>query len=266
MKIWLFAVVQSSIALVGFTAYFYAGIPIVAAAAGVLAVIIVIAQVLLSAKSRVLSDGGREPEQPKILKKIDAGDSNGSTELTDPPLPHRSTVAVLCREAFPDAADDLLARYDEVIAAIEEKSEDAERGADCLAADLPSESLGHYLCGLGALAQDNDEGARDYFAAATTAQSDWAEAWLGWAAACYRLEEFAELVTEHPSACGVKLAPCDCGNEAIRSTLPESDRAELATRFKQTSVALKSYAAAAKNMRRSRRAKPESQQERRKSA
>lgn len=266
MKIWLFALVQSMIALVGATAYFYAEIPSVAAAAGVLAGGVAIAQMLLAAKNRPRTGDGEAPERTKIIKTFDPGHSSAPAELADPPLPHRPTVESQFRAACPETADDLLARYDEVIAAIEEKSEDAERGADCLAPDLPNESLGHYLCGLGALAQENDEGAREYFAAAITAQSSWAEAWLGWAAACYRLEEFAELTTEHPRARGIELLPYDCGQKEIASTLSESDRAELDSRFKQTSSALKDYVAAAKRMMKSRRAKSDSHQKRRKSA
>jgi hypothetical protein len=246
MKLWLFALVQSLIALVGVTACFYAEIPTLAAAAAVLAVVVAIAQLMFTSQKRRPTGSARSRQNANSRNSPDDRANETPANAACPPLPHRATVEALCREASSQTADVLLARYDEVIAAIEAHSEDAERGADCLAPDLPSEALGQYLCGLGALAQENDEAARDYFAAATRAQSTWAEAWHGWAAACSRLEEFSDLYENHPRNRGVDLLPFDCGNERIAQTLSAEDRSELTARFKQSAAALGSLHATAK--------------------
>lgn len=241
MKIWLFALVQSAIAALGLVAYFWGENMILASAAAVLAAVVAIAQPLLSARKQQQFTAYHNRQFTQSMRGVSKQVKSLLKETIDPPLPHRESVAVGLRLAFPHEAKALLADYDAAVHAVSAgRSEAAELAADFADATDPW-SVGPYLQGLAALGTGQIEKAHEHFSTAREAQTSWVAPWLGWATTAYRLGRIDEICEQHPHINGIDLLPYDCGDEQTFLQIDEAAREELGSRFQKAAQALGNY-------------------------
>ncbi len=245
MKIWLFALSQSMIAVFGLAAYYWADNVLMATSAAVLAAALGIAQPLMTAHQARKMERYTDGQYQKSLDAVDEQVQEMLSNSIDPPLPHRATIASVIRQRFGENADELLDEYDCLIDEISAGEATSKDRAHEFAAQVAAWSLGPYLQGLSALAAGDEELAQRHFLSATKAQSTWIAPWLGWAAASYRLGQFNDIRERHPHACGVELLPYDAGDEDSFLELDESDRDELSEQFQAAAMSLGNYFAIA---------------------
>lgn len=245
MKIWLFALLQSIIAVAGLAAYFYADNVWLAGLAAGSAAVLGIAQPLMGAWKQQKLEDWRDDQHEKTLAMIGQQEDDTLDGVIPPPMPHRATVAAFLQLAGLGDADEQLAAYDELVEDICQADEGCQDLAAAFCADLTGNVLGVALEGLAALAMGNLDAARRFFEEATQLNSGWAMPWLGWATVCYQQGDYVTLAAEHPHINGVELLCYDCGDEEVFMELSESEREELSELYQKTATALGNYYAAA---------------------
>lgn len=245
MKIWLFGLLQSLIAVTGLAAYFYADNLLLTGIAVGSATVLGVAQPLLGARKQKKLEGSPHEQCVKTLSVI-GGDVDDQLEgVIPPPLPHRATVAAFLELASLGDPCEQLQRYDDLIEDIREADENCAFQAAAFSAELTGNVLGVAMEGLAALALGKLDKARRFFEEATQLNSRWAMPWLGWATVCYQQGDYETLAMQHPHINGVELLSYDCGDEEVFLQLSESDRETLLGLYQQTATALGNYYAAA---------------------
>lgn len=265
MKIWLFALLQSIIAVAGLAAWFYADNVVLAGVAAGAAAILGIAQPLMGAWKQQKLDAWRDDQHEKTLSLIGGQEEETLEGVIPPPMPHRATVAAFLELAGLGDAEEQLERYDELVTDIREADEGCQDLAAAFCAELTGNVLGVALEGLAALAMGDLQAARQFFHEATQLNSSWAMPWLGWATVCYQQGDYTTLAAEHPHINGVELLCYDCGDEEVFLRLSETERDELSELYQTTATALGNYYAAAE-MAKSRLAYEQSHEEMRRVA
>ncbi len=245
MKIWLFALLQSLIAVAGLAAYFYGNNVWLAGLAAGSAAVLGILQPLISARQQQKLDNWRDDQHIKTLAVIGGQLDDTLEGVIPPPLPHRPTVAAFLELAGLGNSNEQLQRYDDLVADILDADEDCPYQAAAFSAELSGNVLGVALEGLASLAVGDSDKARCFFEEATQLTSSWAMPWLGWATVCYQQGDYETLAAEHPHINGVELLCYDCGDEEVFLQLSESERESLSDLYQQTATALGNYYAAA---------------------
>ena len=245
MKIWVFAGLQSLIAAMGLAAYFLADNVFLATSAVVLAALLGISQPLLAAHKGSKLKVYQEQQWHKSIGAVDDQLQQLLDQVIEPPFPHRATVAVEIRNRFGDRAPGLISAYDNVVASIEQGSNQSSALAAQFAGEVGDWSVGPYLQGLAAMTLGDLEGAERRFCVARMSQSGWASPWLGWATAAFQQRRWDEIRQEHPNINGVEFQPFDAGDQNTFLELSEADREELTTLFQQTQESLGNYYAIA---------------------
>jgi len=263
VKIWLFALLQSLIGVVGLAAWFYGDNAWVAGIAAGSAALLGVAQPLIGAWKQRKLDAWNDRQHQKALAVIDTHVED-ALEIP-PPMPHRPTVAVFLNMAAEGDADEQLERYDALVDDIRNADDDCPSEAAAFCAELSGNALGVTLEGLAALTTGQLDNARQFFKEATQLHTAWALPWLGWATVCHLQQDLEELTAKHPQINAVELLPYDCGDEELFLELSESDREELGDLFRQTATALGNYYTAAE-MAKSRPAYQQSREEMRRVA
>lgn len=260
MKIWLFALLQSLIAVAGLAAYFYANNILLAGVAVGSAAALGIAQPLLGAWKQQKLEGWRDDQHVRTLSVIGGHVDEALEGVIPPPFPHRPSVAAFLELAGLGNFHEQLQRYDDLIEVIREADEECTFHAAAFSAELTGNVLGVALEGLAALALGDLDAARRFFEEATQLNSSWAMPWLGWATVCYQQGDFETLASQHPHINGVQMLCYDCGDEEVFLQLSESERESLSELYQQTATALGNYYAAAE-MAKSRQAYEETHEE-----
>ncbi len=171
MKIWLFALMQSMIALMGLTAYFLADDLVLATTAAILAAVLGISHPLIAAHKGRKLEIYRDQQYQNSLDSVDEQLQELLDKSIDPPLPHRATIAVALRNRFGEQATELLDQYDRVVQAVAAGSPESESLATHLADKVAPWSVGAYLQGIAALATGNVDQAHAKFSDAKQQQS-----------------------------------------------------------------------------------------------
>jgi hypothetical protein len=249
MKTWMFALLESMIALLGLAAYFWADNIPVATTAAVLVAVLGISQSLISAYKKRQLDDYQDRQFLKSLGVVDDQLQELLDGLIDPPKPHNPSVRATLRSCFGKAATQLIRDYEQTIKAIADNDPDADEIAEQFAADVDPWAVGSYLQGLSALAANKIEAAHAHFTTATEAQSSWVTPWLAWATTAYRQKLWGEIRERHPHINGMELLPYDCGDEISFLKLSEVQRQELAEEFQLASTSLGNYYAIAELLR-----------------
>ena len=260
VKIWLFALLQSLIAVVGLGAWFYADNALIAGGAAIAAAGLGVFQPLYGAWKHRQREEWADGQRKKTLDIVDSHIDSALEEVIAPPMPHRPTVAAFLRLAGLGDPDEQLQRYDDVVKLIDQADGDCADEAAAFCVELMGNVLGVTLEGLAALALGRHEDALKYFREATLLHSGWALPWLGWATVCYEQGKFEELAAKHPHINGVELLCYDCGDEDVFMELSPAEREGLSALFQQTATALGNYYAAAE-MAKSRQQQIESHEE-----
>lgn len=245
MKIWLFALLQSIIAVAGFAAYFYAENVLLAGIAAGSATVLGIAQPLMGAWKQQKLEDWRDDQHEKTLSVIGGQVDDVLGGVIPPPMPHRATVVTFLELAGLGDPQEQLAKYDELVNDIQQADEDCQDAAAAFCAELTGNVLGVALEGLAAYAVGDTDAARRFFEEATQLNSAWAMPWLGWATVCYEQGDYETLAAEHPHINGVELLCYDCGDEEVFMELSESERDSLSELYQETATALGNYYAAA---------------------
>jgi tetratricopeptide (TPR) repeat protein len=245
VKIWMFALLQSLIAVAGLAAYFYGNNVWLAGLAAGSAAVLGIAQPLMGARKQQKLDEWRDDQHEKTLAVIGGHEEEALDGVIPPPLPHRPTVSAFLDLAGLGNSNEQLQRYDDLVADIRDADEDCPYQAAAFSAELTGNVLGVALEGLAALAVGDLDKARGFFEEATQLNSSWALPWLGWATVCYQQGDYETLAAQHPHINGVELLCYDCGDEEVFMQLAESERESLAALYQQTATALGNYYAAA---------------------
>lgn len=241
MKTWLFAILESTIAIGGLAAWLWADNVLLAGAAAMTAAALGVAQPIMAARQagRIaryqdeMFDASVESVDQEIAKLLD--------EVTFVPLPHRPTVAAVLHKAFPEEAESLIKQYDRLVKAAIDESFAAEELAAAFADKIDDHPLALHMCGLAAMSQENLEEAHEYFLTVTERRPEWISPWLGWAATAWRLEQVEEISARHPHVNGVNLTPYDVGDEQTFIDLAEDERDALVEEFQQTARALGNF-------------------------
>jgi len=245
MKTWLFALLESTIALIGLVAYFWADNVLLATSAAVVAASLAVAKPLFSANKERKLEAYRDRQYEKSLESVDEHLNELLNDTIDPPLPHRATIVAVIQHCFPREASLLIEQYDRTVQAISDGSSEAETLAAQYAEQVSPWSVGAYLQGLAALAIGTVVDAHMHFSAATEEQANWLAPWLGWATAAYRQGLYNEIREKHPHMCGVELLPYDAGDEHSFLQLSEDEREELTNLFQQAATSLGNFYAIA---------------------
>jgi len=245
MKTWVFAMLQSLIALLGLSAYFFADNIVLATSAAVMVAVLGVIHPLMAARKTRKLEAYRDHQYQKSFDTLDEQIENMLNESIAPPLPHRATVAVILRSRYGQQATELLEQYERVVEAITTGDSKSETLAAQFADDVAGWSVGVYLRGLASLGAGKLGEAHAHFSAAKNLQSSWIAPWLGWAAAAYQQGHFEEIRENHPSVNGVDLLPYDAGDEQSFLELSEDQRDELSERFPDAACSLGNYYAIA---------------------
>jgi hypothetical protein len=245
MKTWLFALLESAIALIGLVAYFWADNIILATSAAMVAASLAVAKPLLSANKERKLEAYRDRQYEKSLETVDEQLNDLLKETIDPAVPHRATVVAVIHRRFPVEAALLIDQYDRTVHAISAGSAESETLAAQFADKVAPWSAGTYLQGLAALATGEVVDAHAHFLAATREQANWISPWLGWATAAYRQGLWNEIRENHPHLCGVELLPYGAGDENSFLKLTEAEREQLTSQFQQAATSLGNYYAIA---------------------
>lgn len=245
MKTWLFALLQSLIACLGFLSYFWAENVMLTTMAAVLAAGLGVAQPLISARKSRKLEAYQDRQYQKSFDAVDEQLKGLLAETSDPPLPHRATVRAVVRRCAGERANELMDEYDRLTGAVAAGRPAAEALASLFREKMGSRSIGPYLEGLAAMAHGDLKAAHAHFSAAKDAQTNWVAPWLGWAATLYSQGRIEELRENHPHIRGVELLPYDSGDELTFLQLSEDERQELTELFQRTASSLGNYYAIA---------------------
>ena len=213
MKIWIFAALESTMAILRFAAFFWGNPVVLASLAAIVVAALGVTQPLISAHKGRKMDVYRDQQYQKSLDGLDEHIEKLLAESIDPPFPHRATVVAVLKRQFGEESAELLSQFDEIVESISTGKANSEALAAAFAQQVQPWAAGAYLQGLAALSVESGETAFGHFSKAKQQQSDWHAAWLGWAVAAFRLREWDEIREYHPNACGVELLPYDVGDE-----------------------------------------------------
>lgn len=241
MKTWLFAVLESVIALLGMASYFYADNVWLTASAVVMAAGLGVFQSLQSAHQKMRLEAYQQQQFQKSVDAVDEQLQALHDELSDPPLPHRAIVSAVLRNRFSERADVLLTEYDRIVEVITAGGSEAASLAAEFADRLPDSSIGRYLQGLACLKSTDVEAARRHFLTAQQLHPSWIAPWLGWATAAARMQRWDELRENHPHVNGVELLPYDAGDEQTFIELDDAQRGALTEGFQRAASSLGNY-------------------------
>ena len=163
------------------------------------------------------------------------------------PMPHRNLVSGLLKDRHGDSADLLMAQYDRLAKAINEKSFAAEELAAAWGDKVEPWVVATYLQGVAARDAGDLFAAKRFFWKATRQKKFWASPWLGWVATAFELRNVEEILQHHPLAAGLELQPLDCGDEDSLRTAGATDQAAVAKLFQSTSHTLLDFYELAKS-------------------
>ncbi len=241
MKTWLFAVLESVIALLGLAAYLFADNVVLTASAVAAAACLGVFQSLSSARQKTRLDAFQEQQFQKSVGAVDEQLQTLQEELIPPPWPHHPTVSAVLRSRFGEQACSLLEEYDRLVEAVAVGRTKAETLTNEFADKVADWSVGPYLQGLVCLMNEKVGPAREHFLAAQEAQSTWIAPWLGWATAAARQGRWDEIREQHPHLNGVEMLPYDAGDEQSFIALDEQERETVTDSFQQAARSLGNY-------------------------
>lgn len=241
MKIWLFALIQSLIAVLGLAAYFVADNIYLASAAAVLAGAVGIAQPILAAYrgSRIQKYQDKLYDQSVVA--VDEQIEQMQADLIPLQLPHEETVKLLLKQTCFDRADRIMNDYSEILGAIEHAKSDASELVSRFQVATGPTALGAYLAGFVAYHHNKLDESFESFELATRLQPGWITPWLGWAIVLHHQQQWDTISDKHPHVNGVELLPYDVGDQETFLELGEESREKMVEHFQEMCVALGSY-------------------------
>lgn len=236
-RIWIIAIIEATLALIGLVAYFYGQNYYVAAGAAILMALVGIIQPFLRAKKESQQAAYVQRQWDKAEGSINAHLKEMLDKVIEPPLPDLKILEVLLNATAGERSQDIFKVLKKSHSLLSKGSSSAakhcEENKNAYDNLGPLSALGPYLSGLASLQGGDFQRACIHFKRATSIHSSWAHPWLGLMMSEFRQEHFDEVGHQNPQLNKVSIDPFGPGDQDSWIELPTDLREKNSEEFQQ---------------------------------